>query len=126
MVEDLVSRSSICITQHDPFDGRQRVHKGAKAVKDELEGRKYVHDCVKILLKTVTQENIHVVVHARLTMIQDQMIPSSGLPKVVALHRTITSDEKVLELTIPIWVMDEGNGVDDFPLSHSCNKGKTL
>jgi hypothetical protein len=54
------------------------------------------------------------------------MIPSSGLPKVVALHRTITSDEKVLELTIPIWVMDEGNGVDDFPLSHSCNKGKSL
>jgi hypothetical protein len=69
MVEDLVSRSSICITQHDPFDGRQRAHKGATAVKDELEGRKYVHDCVKILLKTVTQENIYVVVRARLTMI---------------------------------------------------------
>jgi hypothetical protein len=54
------------------------------------------------------------------------MIPSTGLKKVVALHRTIKSDEKVLELTIPIWVMDEGNGTDSYPLSHSSNKGKML
>jgi hypothetical protein len=59
MVEDLVSRSSICITRHDPFDGRQKAHKGAEAVNDELEGRKYVHDCVEILLKTVTRASIY-------------------------------------------------------------------
>lgn len=57
MVKDYISRSSICICSHDPYNPRQEAHKGASFVDDPFEGRKYVHDCVKILLKTVNRED---------------------------------------------------------------------
>ncbi|KAF2187999.1 hypothetical protein K469DRAFT_748795 [Zopfia rhizophila CBS 207.26] len=105
MVEDHVSRSSICITQHDPLDKRQKAHKDSCPVFDVLESPDYVPDCVKILLKT------------------DQMIPSTGLTKTIHLHCTITANEEILELAVPIYVMDGGNGADDYPISHPSNKG---
>ena len=54
MVEDYVSRASICISAHDRLERRQNKHKNAAFVFDQLEGRKYVHDCARILLETVS------------------------------------------------------------------------
>ena len=56
MVKDYISRSSICICSHDPYNPRQEAHKGVSFVNDPFEGRKYVHNCVKILLKMVSRE----------------------------------------------------------------------
>jgi len=52
------------------------------------------------------------------------MIPSTGTTKTVHLHRTIAADEETLELTVPIYVLDDGNGADDYPLRHISNSGK--
>lgn len=54
MVEDYVSRASICISAHDRLDRRQNKHKNAASMFDQLEGRNYVHDCARILLETVS------------------------------------------------------------------------
>lgn len=61
MVEDTISRSSICILQDRPFNGRLKAHKGAIHKLDNLEGRDYVPDCVKILLKAVSQREWFVI-----------------------------------------------------------------
>ncbi|KFY78637.1 hypothetical protein V498_09066 [Pseudogymnoascus sp. VKM F-4517 (FW-2822)] len=108
MVEDTISRSSICILQDRPFNGRLKAHKGAIHKLDNLEGRDYVPDCVKILLKA------------------EQMIPSTGYTDTTHMHRTITADEEFLELTMPIYVYDDGNGADDYPLTHPNNMGFEL
>lgn len=54
------------------------------------------------------------------------MIPSTGYTDTTHMHRTITADEEVLELTMPIYVYDDGNGADDYPLTHPSNMGMAL
>jgi len=53
------------------------------------------------------------------------MVPSTGIKETVDLHRTILANEENLELTVPIYVLDDGNGTNDYPLSHHTNQGKT-
>jgi hypothetical protein len=54
------------------------------------------------------------------------MVPSTGITKTVHLHRTIAANEENLELTVPIYVLDDGNGTSDYPLSHPTNQGKAF
>jgi hypothetical protein len=52
------------------------------------------------------------------------MIPASGVKETVHLHRTIKPDEDTVELNITIYEMEDGNGVNEYPITHIKNKGK--
>ena len=52
------------------------------------------------------------------------MIPSRGIKKLTPLHRTISVEEEVFYLTLDIYEMEDGTGLDDYPLSHPGNQGK--
>jgi len=53
MIEDRISRSSICITVDEPYDLLSLAHNSASAYEDPLERKWFVGDCVKVLLETV-------------------------------------------------------------------------
>lgn len=40
------------------------------------------------------------------------------------LYRTIRADEEVVAISIPIYVFEEHDGVEDYPIQHPNNKGK--
>jgi len=56
---------------------------------------------------------------------QGDVIPSTGKRQDAFLYRTITEGEETLEIQVPIWVWEGGDGAGGYQIIHGDNIGKT-